>query len=174
MDVAELPVRGLQLVGSCADPLCRVTITESDDHPGYYDLTIITARESVSLRRPVQGSSVGLEAIAHCINSETQGAELQWSTEERTPHVVTTVSSTVVYFIADEDGYVKIGTAWSAASRLRDLQTASRQQLRILATMQGGHAEEAALHRRFASARLRGEWFQPVGELLQFIEDVSA
>ena len=79
----------------------------------------------------------------------------------------------VVYFIADEEGYVKIGTATSARARLDGLQTAHRQELRIIVTTPGGHATETELQRRFKHAHVRGEWFRPTPDLVAFINHLG-
>jgi hypothetical protein len=60
---------------------------------------------------------------------------------------------------------VKIGyTAW-LDSRLALLRK-EVGRLRLLGLTRGGPALEAELHRRFAMARKRGEWFAPVQPLL--------
>lgn len=65
-----------------------------------------------------------------------------------------------VYFAhAPELGMVKIGYADDAEKRFAQLQTASPTRLVLLAIQDGGRAEESALHKRFKSARMRGEWF---------------
>jgi hypothetical protein len=55
------------------------------------------------------------------------------------------------------------------ARRVATLQTASPAPLVLLACMDGDRQAEARLHRRFASARVRGEWFRPVPALLRFL-----
>lgn len=78
----------------------------------------------------------------------------------------------VVYFIGvDPDGPIKIGwTAKRPDDRLRTLQTANYQQLRMLATMfDPSQTLEGVLHGQFASARIRGEWFERTPELMKFI-----
>lgn len=75
-----------------------------------------------------------------------------------------------VYFIqAGEDGPVKIGTAEDVAARLSELQTGSPAPLQLLGYVSGGRADEQMLHRRFAALRMRGEWFSPAPELIDFI-----
>lgn len=79
-----------------------------------------------------------------------------------------------VYFAqCGEEGPVKIGwTAGPVEARLRQLQVGSPEELRLLGTL---HTEDAAelereLHGRFASYRVRGEWYQAEGELLAFLQ----
>ena len=65
-----------------------------------------------------------------------------------------------VYFIqANQNGPVKIGTAEDVIGRLRELQTAHYMTLRLLREIDGDRRIESALHKQFASLRIRGEWF---------------
>lgn len=66
-----------------------------------------------------------------------------------------------VYFIrAGKNGPVKIGhCAGDVERRLMELQVAHWETLRVIRKFEGGAAEEAALHLRFADLHLRGEWF---------------
>jgi hypothetical protein len=81
----------------------------------------------------------------------------------------------VIYFVqaGDESQPIKIGFARDVEKRLRGLQCTCPDQLRLLAVMDGDKEVEAALHGLMASHRIRGEWFRPVGELLDLIEAVS-
>jgi hypothetical protein len=71
----------------------------------------------------------------------------------------TTSHRTVVYFIEDEHGRIKIGMTRSVESRLRGLQTATADRLVVLATIPGGIVEEREMHTRLAAHRIAGEWF---------------
>lgn len=54
--------------------------------------------------------------------------------------------------------------------RIEELQTGSPDELVVLACVpQWGVKEEYALHKRFAHLRVRGEWFRPEKELLDFV-----
>ena len=78
----------------------------------------------------------------------------------------------MIYFAQDSGDFsIKIGYTSKPEpdARLPGLQTGNPRRLVVLATMPGEMADEEALHERFASARLHGEWFRPVPELLQFI-----
>lgn len=79
----------------------------------------------------------------------------------------------MVYFVQDTvSGHIKIGyTSKPATWRLSLLQTGNPNPLRLLITLPGGEQEEARLHRKFAVARHRGEWFHPWRMLLGYIID---
>lgn len=89
------------------------------------------------------------------------------------PWLADRVTSTSVYFIqAVGGGPIKIGYAANVATRLNALANSSPVVLRVIAVIDGGgRAEEAELHRRFAAARLHGEWFRPVPELLAYVAE---
>ena len=75
-----------------------------------------------------------------------------------------------VYFIqAGTSGPVKIGCAGDAARRLIELQVGHPETLVFLGQLDGGHAVERVIHRKFSHLRIRGEWFSPACELLEFV-----
>lgn len=83
-------------------------------------------------------------------------------------------SDGVVYFAQlGTGGPIKIGRAVNVEKRLRCMQTSVPEALRLLATSAGGPTEERALHRRFLGHRVRGEWFRPAPELLEFIASLE-
>lgn len=78
-----------------------------------------------------------------------------------------------VYFIqAIDGGPIKIGKAALPRTRLRTLQTAHHQELRLIGYVRGGGAVEQIILREFAAIRIRGEWFKPTRRLLRFINDL--
>lgn len=79
----------------------------------------------------------------------------------------------MIYFIQDaSSGPIKIGTTGTVAKRLNSLRcTENRPELQVLAVMPGRRREERSLHRQFDHCRLDGEWFEPAGDLLDFIRD---
>lgn len=80
-----------------------------------------------------------------------------------------------LYFVQrGAGGPVKIGVSTDVASRVRTLQCASEDELRLLVTVPTSELAEREAHRRFAPYRIRGEWFRAEGELLAFIENRSA
>lgn len=67
---------------------------------------------------------------------------------------------------------VKIGwTDVEAGTRVRQLQTGNPNELKVILRLEGGRAEERALHERFAADRRHGEWFVLSPALLQFLWD---
>ena len=86
-----------------------------------------------------------------------------------------------VYFIADDCAKaVKIGVARSPARRLRDLQVANPNKLRLLYVLKGKEQEfETKLHSLFSAHRLRGEWFslapltEPISDLVRLVRQTD-
>jgi hypothetical protein len=76
-----------------------------------------------------------------------------------------------VYFISDGE-FVKIGYSADWRARLKALQTSNPRELCAAAVIAGTIADERALHRRFASDRLRAdnEWFRFSDEIRTFIQ----
>jgi hypothetical protein len=79
-----------------------------------------------------------------------------------------------VYFIRAGDR-VKIGRSRSPENRLRQLQTASGERLRLLGSFVGSARIEAQLHRTWSHLRIVGagrEWFTAAPDLLRYISAV--
>lgn len=64
---------------------------------------------------------------------------------------------------------VKIGSSLEPYSRLNELRIGCPLPLALEAMLCGGCKEERALHRRFASVRLHGEWFTITAEIEELI-----
>jgi hypothetical protein len=83
-----------------------------------------------------------------------------------------------VYFIQQrcecESAPIKIGVAKDPFARLASLQTGSPHQLEIVGLIDGDWAVEKEMHRRFADARMEGEWFRPSTALVEFVQSLSA
>lgn len=78
----------------------------------------------------------------------------------------------MIYFVrAAEGGPIKIGITDDLGRRMAHLRCGRSEDLIVLATMPGGRAEERKLHRRFASSRRRGEWFDPTPDLLALVAE---
>jgi len=80
-----------------------------------------------------------------------------------------------VYFAQDTlSNEIKIGTSKKVKPRLREVERQANRSVVLLATLSGDREVEGILHQRFARARIRGEWFRPVPELLEYIEGIKA
>jgi hypothetical protein len=77
----------------------------------------------------------------------------------------------LIYFMqCSAGGPVKIGFTDDVQLRQQQLEASYGRPLALLATMEGGRAEEASIHRRFRQLRLgRTEQFRPGRELMEFI-----
>ena len=79
-----------------------------------------------------------------------------------------------VYFVQESGiGAIKIGTAKGVSARVRDMAVSTPHLLSVLAVIEGNRNAEQALHHRFRHARIRGEWFRPVPELLEYIASIK-
>ncbi len=74
-------------------------------------------------------------------------------------------------YIVGTRAAVKIGRTTDIASRMVRFQTANLERLQLLAIMPGGAELEAELHKRFADARINGEWFKRTPEIRALIRD---
>jgi hypothetical protein len=66
------------------------------------------------------------------------------------------------------DGPVKIGFSKRPHVRIRSLSVSSPADLKVIAIIKGDTFTEAELHKRFEYAHIKGEWFKPVPELVNF------
>jgi hypothetical protein len=75
----------------------------------------------------------------------------------------------VIYFLqAGEGGAIKIGYCRDLAARMSSIQTHCPEKLIVLGVTGGSKETETAMHDRFAEFKRRGEWFDPVPEILEF------
>lgn len=82
------------------------------------------------------------------------------------------VHAPTIYFLQSDppSGPVKIGyTRRRAQDRVAEGQTFSSTPVRVLVETLGSRADEARLHRVFASSRVRGEWFLWTPELQELV-----
>lgn len=77
-----------------------------------------------------------------------------------------------IYFVSCGD-FIKIGFAEAVKQRLRNLQSSSPFELKLLHSMRGTLAREGELLAAFADIRQRGEWFKAEPPLVSFIERVK-
>ena len=80
-----------------------------------------------------------------------------------------------VYFVrrADGVGPIKIGCSIQPKERLATLALWSPYKLELVAIAPGGFPDENALHWKFKNARMQGEWFSDVPELLDYVRVVQ-
>src|SRR5687767_6897382 len=73
-----------------------------------------------------------------------------------------------VYFIkpVGMEGPIKVGHSSFPMARLASLQTWSPFELEVIAEIEADRSIETAIHERFARWQVRGEWFEPVPELV--------
>ena len=167
----DLPKPGTKLIGFSGEPLFAVALDHRTENSGI-EMTITSRIEQVAPNRPLSLDEQGLDAINFFICTYAEGAEFSWRSEstlnEEPAHM-----KEYVYFIRDEDGYVKIGKARNVKTRLSQLQTSSRQELTLLKPVPGGHVAERILHAKFSHIHVRGEWFKPTPELYYYIYSVE-
>jgi hypothetical protein len=77
----------------------------------------------------------------------------------------------VIYYIAcTATERLKIGyTRGEPEVRLKQLQTGSAAELRLIACHEGEPEDERRLHDKYADHRVRGEWFQMSSELFEHL-----
>ena len=81
----------------------------------------------------------------------------------------------MIYFLKENTlrGRIKIGYSSKVKERMGSLQTANSNELQLLAVVDGGLRTEKNLHFHFDHLRIRGEWFEPGRELLEFIDEIK-
>ena len=68
----------------------------------------------------------------------------------------------VVYLLTNHNDQYKIGiTKYNANRRIKDLQTGNADEITVVAEFESEYNRkiEGALHRRYGTKRLKGEWF---------------
>jgi len=77
-----------------------------------------------------------------------------------------------VYFIQIGD-FIKIGHAKNVKQRLSDIQTSCPYDATLLGEIGVKHPKrfEGSLHKRFATAHHRGEWYSITDDLLSYITE---
>lgn len=78
-----------------------------------------------------------------------------------------------VYFV-ECAGRIKIGFSNDVAARLRQLSTGAPGKLNLIATIEGPHRLERAIHRHLKAHRVKGEWFEDRPEVRTVIAELVA
>jgi hypothetical protein len=77
----------------------------------------------------------------------------------------------MIYFIQRvSDSAVKIGCSTNIDQRLWALVTEHKVKMSVLGVMEGDRVTEREMHTLFRNSWLRGEWFNPTDDLLDFID----
>jgi hypothetical protein len=77
----------------------------------------------------------------------------------------------VIYFVrSGHAGPIKIGCSCNPDERIKSLCTATSWPIERMALMEGGPFLERQLHKRFAHLRIRGEWYDPGPDLIDFVQ----
>lgn len=76
-----------------------------------------------------------------------------------------------VYFLQDPQGSIKIGISHNVGKRISQLEQSLPYDLKLIGIMEGNLSLESTLHTKFESHRIKGEWFKPSDDILQFIKD---
>lgn len=97
------------------------------------------------------------------------GNLLAWQSTGKAPKPRLVVIGTV-YFIANAEGFIKIGFTTDLAQRVMTLQVGSPTELRLLGTLAASNRMDRELKHRFRALRLRGEWHRPEKALIDFIK----
>lgn len=114
---------------------------------------------------PLNNACGALELLATDARQTAQGWEAEMDALEKE-------EQSWVYFIGDSSaGTIKIGYSKNLAQRLSQLQTATTNELQLLGSLVGGSRLERRLHEQFSSLRVRGEWFRPGPELIQYLRE---
>ncbi len=77
----------------------------------------------------------------------------------------------MIYFIrGKESGNIKIGFSTSPDKRKSNLQTAHYEELEFIGIMNGTLDDEAKIKVMFLEFNIRGEWYRPVQEVMDYVK----
>ncbi len=76
----------------------------------------------------------------------------------------------MIYFVQSESGPIKIGYTASVTKRLSQIKGSTVETVTLLGTMDGDRSQEKELHTRFIKYNIKGEWFSPADDILEFIQ----
>jgi hypothetical protein len=82
--------------------------------------------------------------------------------------------TTYIYFVREVDGPVKIGYAQEPRVRLGTLQVGNPRELYMLSWIEAPREFERVLHQHLAEHRLGGEWYAPVWQVFDAIDEAEA
>ncbi|MBL0245569.1 MAG: GIY-YIG nuclease family protein [Rhodoferax sp.] len=169
-----MPEIGFKISGSSAGSQVQSVEIIRRAPDGHVDYRVYRAGHGVQSAKPVL-VEYAAEVIAKVCSMETLDvAALRWSDQQPVISRPAMPDPENIYFIQDVLGNIKIGFARNVQSRIETLQTANSSPLRLIGSINGNKSKEAELHRRFAGARIRGEWFTPTDDLMNYIQEVAA
>ena len=77
----------------------------------------------------------------------------------------------IVYVVQFGTGRpIKVGSTVNLGARLSKMSIDHYEPVEMLYLHRGGFKEERAIHKRFARYRLRGEWYSPAPEVIEWCE----
>jgi hypothetical protein len=80
----------------------------------------------------------------------------------------------LIYFISNEEGYIKIGYTNNLKQRLQSLKTGSSSKIYLCGFINSGtYKMEQELHKKFRYLKKQGEWFICDESLSSYINDNS-
>ena len=84
------------------------------------------------------------------------------------------INNMPIYFIQEEgNGLVKIGYSKNPEKRKNSLQTSCPKKLHIIKIIDGDYKRENCIHHRCSRFNVRGEWYRPHPDLLDYIEKLG-
>lgn len=155
------------------DPFQQITISPSQDHPGYWNVERLTDCHAETFRRPIR-----LDALSFFLRSCHAPQDIDaWTPIKQEVSAPVRVSankvsrSRVVYFLA-AGPFVKIGfTGRSVQSRIDQMKTGCPYEIHLLATIPGDYKKERELHQKFDQHRAHLEWFFAADEIINYIKE---
>lgn len=75
-----------------------------------------------------------------------------------------------VYFLQEPSaGHIKIGSTWNINKRIAQLEVGLPYKLKLIGLLEGECQTEKDIQKKFADYCVKGEWFRPEAQLLEFI-----
>lgn len=106
-------------------------------------------------------AGIRYQSVYHRYKRGVRGRALLEVSLRATKEAPMSALATRIYFIKDPRGFVKIGiTSGPVFARLSELQVGNPTALRIMGTAVGSRTQEQALHEKYKTLRVRGEWFK--------------
>lgn len=135
-------------------------------HPFYY----ANGRRKLFSEEHIAQLYLALREEGHSPVSELEPAYIELKAQHvRRQRSTNPIGS--IYFI-EGGGFVKIGFTRDFSRRLPHIKTSSPFPITVLLVVPAHTSDEKRLHKRFANARLHGEWFKLTPEIQAYIDEV--